>query len=765
MAILEVAKIQVRRGEEIQTGVPQLDPGEFGWAEDTENLYIGKRISEGAVNDENTRILTENDLNFFKLAILNTGTVASSYLYRQDISTSIDPVNGYLNYTTSTTVQSKLDQYVSLCDFGVLPSSTPADITVELENAIQDLFFNNSWDDWRRADTRRALLIPAGNYLVSENIKLPPYARLVGQGAELTKLTLISTSTGMFKTVDALGRTFEDGDMESGIKRSRNVHIQGMTLAFDSSNSSNDNPLLSLDNTLDAIVEDVLFKTDFDSTSTTTYGITNVGIGITIRGVGSGIGSGDSNLCENIRIYNCKFDGLNKGISGRGPIIRPIINNSVFSNLQLGIELVGEDVLPGPMNGHVFQNRFENIVRNGLKVNSGITNVRGNNISENNFFVQVGNGIYLDDNVTSEEYPVIDFGSGGNYSVNDFFQRKVVADSAEEVGGGFYYNPLVIGTCTINDNNVYSSSIAPSNLESIAKLPCTDSDQIIDIRYQMVGNNLSRKGHLTINVADSGGIPAFAALSDSYNFIETLETKISSFSNVVSPIYFANISNIIAPSYSEPIKVITSTPHGLPSDSPVVMYNMAGMYELTGNTYYISVDGTQTNNLFLWYDEDLSLPVIGVDFSPYYGSGEVYYSLLPNQFSVNLDSYPEFEELIGSSPYPNHPVSVPPGWYVTSDNINFAVITEYVISTSAGGQMLAIFTTQALSNSIISFEAPSTWSLVKSKNDGLVNGDSNIKFEVSTDFADSSSQNYMVLKCNNESLEQLSISYQITTQL
>ena len=29
MAVVEIAKIQVRRGQENQTGVPRLDPGEF----------------------------------------------------------------------------------------------------------------------------------------------------------------------------------------------------------------------------------------------------------------------------------------------------------------------------------------------------------------------------------------------------------------------------------------------------------------------------------------------------------------------------------------------------------------------------------------------------------------------------------------------------------------------------------------------------------------------------------------------------------------
>ena len=62
MAILEIAKIQIRRGQENQTGIPQLDAGEFGWAEDTEHLWIGKSVAEGAPDNNNTRILTEGDL-------------------------------------------------------------------------------------------------------------------------------------------------------------------------------------------------------------------------------------------------------------------------------------------------------------------------------------------------------------------------------------------------------------------------------------------------------------------------------------------------------------------------------------------------------------------------------------------------------------------------------------------------------------------------------------------------------------------------------
>ncbi len=79
MAIIEIAKIQVRRGQENQTGVPILDGGEFAWAADTENLYIGLRREDGGSRDANIRVLTENDLrNFFDADPVNSST----YIYK-----------------------------------------------------------------------------------------------------------------------------------------------------------------------------------------------------------------------------------------------------------------------------------------------------------------------------------------------------------------------------------------------------------------------------------------------------------------------------------------------------------------------------------------------------------------------------------------------------------------------------------------------------------------------------------------------------------
>ena len=60
MAVVQISKIQVRRGKKTVSGIPQLASGELGWAVDTQELYIGNgSVAEGAPAVGNTKILTE----------------------------------------------------------------------------------------------------------------------------------------------------------------------------------------------------------------------------------------------------------------------------------------------------------------------------------------------------------------------------------------------------------------------------------------------------------------------------------------------------------------------------------------------------------------------------------------------------------------------------------------------------------------------------------------------------------------------------------
>lgn len=513
MAVIEIALIQVRRGQELQTGIPNLEPGEFGWAQDTENLYIGKRIDEGAVSDQPTRVLVERDLDLFKSLALNTGTVSASYKYRDGVS-ALD------TYTTVTTIQSKLDSFSpSLTDFGLAISTLTNevyDITSTLSSAIAALYQNENLTT--RADLRRQLRIPAGNFTINNTIDLPPYTSIIGEGPEMTKVVFVNTASSLFRTVDADGNRFED-TMQSGSRRARDVSIEGITFEYSTATLSN-NPLIQLDNVLNPRIHNCVFRTQIDSTSTTTYGLVNSGIGIGIRGTGGGSGAGNVSLCENISITNCTFDSLGIAVEAIGSVVRSVIDSNLFSNLYQGIKLHATDAGLGPSGAVINQNRFENIVNEGIFVGTSVVGQKTNHYSSNNYFYQVGNGTDLNDytRVTSTTTAVISFGTEGNISRDDVFNRRIVAN--ETTGTDFYYFPVVEGKTVVSDPAVYSKSLTPNATTQLLKLPVSGSDQKVDVSYQMTGAGLSRKGQILVNIAPDG----FASLTDNYNYSQTLVT-------------------------------------------------------------------------------------------------------------------------------------------------------------------------------------------------------------------------------------------------
>lgn len=540
MAIIEIAQIKIRTG--VESDVPRLASGEFGWAQDTEHLYLGKRIVDGAVNNNNSRILTEVDLDniFSLLGAASTTTLVAIYNYR----------DGILPDSKPRLLQSKLDDLVSLSDFGVVAGAVDTDITLSLAAAINDIFGNLALSPLQQQDARRNLLIPAGNYVVSSNIELPPFTSLSGAGSGLTTITLVGSNVSMFSTIDANGigrhmKLANPGDstdiamtggltaMSTGEDRARNVRINGMTLAYSTLTTySTETSLISLDNVLDAHISDIKFKS---VTTGTTYGLGASGIGISMSGTGGGLGSGDVNLCENIQVIDCTFDSLYQGISSTGTVIRPLINNNIFSNLQQGIFFGPGDEVSGPSNGVIDSNRFENIVDEALFVADQHSNSppadarlsayqyvtdqysdsRSNHITSHNFFIQVANGTGLDDYVTSSTKSVIVFETQGNKSVDNYFHRQTVANNSTD--GSFYFNPLITGSTTIDDSatQVITVSADTGNVQ-VMKIALTGLDQTIIINYQLSNAGLSRKGELVVNIAPDG----YSNITDTYNFIE-----------------------------------------------------------------------------------------------------------------------------------------------------------------------------------------------------------------------------------------------------
>ena len=79
MAITQISRIQHRRG--LKESLPQLAAGEFGWAVDTQELFIGNgTVTDGAPEIGNTKIITEDD---------NILTTANTYTLRGNTNSPV----------------------------------------------------------------------------------------------------------------------------------------------------------------------------------------------------------------------------------------------------------------------------------------------------------------------------------------------------------------------------------------------------------------------------------------------------------------------------------------------------------------------------------------------------------------------------------------------------------------------------------------------------------------------------------------------------
>lgn len=493
MAVIEIAKIQVRRGQENVTGVPQLDPGEFGWAQDTQHLYIGKRISEGANNDENSRILTDLDLRSILdiIGVGTSGSVASTSTYRYRDTLDFNHFK-----STSTTIAKKLDTTLYLSDFSQT-NIEGTDITSLLKTAIKDIYAN----DYYGTDTVRTLKIPAGHYTISGIVDLPPFVTMIGEGVGVTTLVLNSAGTGMFRTVDKLGAHFGES-MQFDERASKEVTIANMTLAY-SGQYQNNEPLLSLDNTEHPKISNVEF-----TTINTTTGFVSAGLGIQVRG---DLGTDESTvICKDIEISNCKFTVLDTAIEEVGEVSKTIIEKNIFANLNNGINVI-TTATSTPVDVHVHKNKFTFVYNEAINVSTSSNSSRV--ISSENAYYYVGNRSSEPDQlVATARVPVLTFNAPGNVSLNDYFHRTDVSSEP-----GFYFNPIANANLKIVNNKTYKSmSLANSQNVSMINIPITGQEQLVVVEYQLSNIEMSRKGRLTINIAADG----FASVSDYYNFSE-----------------------------------------------------------------------------------------------------------------------------------------------------------------------------------------------------------------------------------------------------
>lgn len=175
MAILQLSRITHRKG--LAENLPQLAGAEFGWVLDERKLFIGNgTIEDGAPVIGNTEILTE---------FSDILSLASTYTYK-GLAAGYVVSTGENDEDIVRSLQSKFDDMASVKDFGAVGDGE-VDDTDAINRALYELFCREV-----NPEVRRSLFFPAGRYKVTGKLKIPPHAKLYGEGLTSSIILYVS---------------------------------------------------------------------------------------------------------------------------------------------------------------------------------------------------------------------------------------------------------------------------------------------------------------------------------------------------------------------------------------------------------------------------------------------------------------------------------------------------------------------------------------------------------------------------------------------
>ena len=489
MAVVQISKIQVRRGKKNQgAGIPQLSGGEFGWAVDSRELYIGNgSVAEGAPAVGNTKVITEHDDIF---ALVDTYKYKSTTDYMQTGVSTTSPV--------ARTLQDRLDDIVSVKSFDCTGEATQ-DCTEELQRALDQLYLNSA--NKGTEVSRVVLHMEPGVYTINGTVYVPPYATILGAGPDKTVIKTSSTSP-VFKTQNDLdiGGSKTDANDDSGTaynNQARNILISGVTLQT----TAADGKGLVLQNCRNSIFENIKIKGPWviGQTIPTDY---QSDIGIEINSKSGSVGSGYN------QFINCYVEGWAYGVLSNWDITYCNFDTCTFDQLGQGMNFGSDMVLGaastgqsiGPNHCTIHTSQFQNIEQQAILITNGLYN-----LSLNNRYVAVGN------NGGTESQPVhsvIKFLKASNTSNQDYFKRTEELSYKQANLVNVVYVPEVEGPTNWAWGYEHKLNLtnAPTAVR-LMRLPKGDVDNSFDIDYTINSTTyeISRTGKLTIVVNGRNG--------------------------------------------------------------------------------------------------------------------------------------------------------------------------------------------------------------------------------------------------------------------
>lgn len=430
MAIVQISRITNRKGLTVDLPSP-LAGAELGWATDERRLFIGNgTLAEGAPVVGNTEILTEfSDILAVSSAYTYAGN-AGGYTV-QTGPTAGDPVQQSL--------QNRLDSYAVVTDFGATGDGVTDD-TDAINRALYQLYCRDT-----NPQIRRSLFFPAGVYIVTDAILIPPFASLYGEGNDSSVLyfyvenwsdasawaqgTLVKNGADFYRAVAPvpIGTSISDTDYwaieadPTYIARTADSLQQiGVDIATNGAMPPQCVEINGMGFQTNLAINGVLIE---DAERCTLRNVDVIGplleadlTASTDNTVAIGWSSTPSLVCKNIVIDDCSFSGFTWGMNTDEQISASVITNSSFDTLYQGIYLGGASpVLGGATGIRITHNSFDNICYQGIVIDGVSLNVSGYNI-----FYDVGNQFL---GTTYPASSIIEIDADNNVSLGDMFAR------------------------------------------------------------------------------------------------------------------------------------------------------------------------------------------------------------------------------------------------------------------------------------------------------------------------------------------------------
>jgi hypothetical protein len=555
VAIVQISRITQRKG--LESDLPQpLAGAELGWAIDQRRLFIGNgTLEDGAPVIGNTEVLTEfSDILSFATQYIYQGA-AAGYTVQTGLTPG-DPV--------AQSLQSRLDSIAVITAFGATGDGT-TDVTADINRALFQMFCRST-----NPAARRSLYFPAGTYIITDTLNIPPNCQLYGDGPDSTIISfnvqnwnsavayaagilVYNTATTLYYRSNfavpvgtAINSTNPDGDPywtaeslpEYMFQTADSLQQTGVNIGTNGAALPGNVEIYSMKFVTNQIHDGVLIeyadRCVFDNVTVqgplTQVDLVDAGDDVAAVRWSSSV----SAVSRNVTWNNCKFSGFSYATDTDQQIQGITFSNCDFDTLHQGIILGGAVPVNGGATGvRVVQNTFDNIHSQGIIID-GVSH----NATAYNTFYDVGNGF------NGSAFPatsIIVIDAENNVSIGDMFQRNTAQSATHPrinltgttsialgmtISGITFYqddiqsntqaNQLTLGryqrTAGIRDEITAGGSavdLAVVNTD-ILKIPAFKVD------YTIVRNNYYRSGTMSVVSGQDGTAGTGFSYSDDY---------------------------------------------------------------------------------------------------------------------------------------------------------------------------------------------------------------------------------------------------------